>query len=999
MSRGQEDQELPSMVEYLDLQSHNSGLTSYSSILSEGSRTGDSFNGFDHQQAIHINNADKADMLNQMLEFDSVQKRLDTFIRWPVDNPIEPAHLAAAGFYSLGVDDRVVCFKCDLHLRQWKAGDDPWIEHKRFRPRCPFVLDCESERDFGVTCSPMEASYSQNSAQISLTQDSPTYANPVRPEERRENHYVREFSGPGVSPYRDPERPQFVTQGGVRYEQSFNGRPVDSQTGYRDQHGYHTGRMQQFPGKDPRFMPFQRPEPQRPGAEVTKHVVVGQGSSQVHIVGSAATVYRLNSEDKLYIHSGQGPPQQARPVFTEENQTSRLSSKRETSFPGFREASQYRSEDPMSGRYQPPPSTASFLPSYTRQFVKQPGYDERSSSEEKGTVEGGSSFHQLQGGNEEYTVQPYQNTYHKQEALKYSTNTLHKTSISKQISFPQEASPGQMYHEPHSMERRVSNPQEAPPGQMYHEPHLMERRVSNPQEAPPEQMYHEPHSMERRVSNPQEAPPGQMYHEPHSMERRISNEGGLLQENCYRPQRYPGEKLREPSPLQPPREVNRWQDPPGHSAPSRRPTPFSAFPVKDPSLQPPQRLIRHEDARHVTSSSDLASEHHRLTTFVDWPHNHPIRPWDLSSAGFYYLGSSDSVKCFKCGISLHNWDPEDTPWGEHLKWSPRCPMVLEHFRGRPRQLEENAPRQGVISRERHTSPQETIQYGRPEQNHGPNDRQVPIRSNDRPVHGSWSRLEQFPGRVVSNVSRPQNPPLEQQHPQWQTQPMTTSQEEGQVTSGRQSGSIGESGPSQDQRSCSPRGSTALEIDMERLAEMGFTTQQINDAISAQVETTGSNFTSYADLVSALLASQARQVTNQTCEPATQERCQSASPPPPLMLPSEIPAPRRRENQDFEGRNCVSAVTSPTTPLPDINGLRRSLSEPAPRSSESGEESLEEKLERMQEERMCKICMDAEVSVVFLPCGHLSCCAVCANGMDFCPMCRAPIHEKVRTYLS
>lgn len=940
MSRGQEDQNLPSMVEYLDLQSHNSGLTSYSSILSEGSRTGDSFNGFDHQEAHHINNADTAEMLNQELEFDSVQKRLDTFIRWPVDSPIEPAHLAAAGFYSLGVDDRVVCFKCDLHLRQWKAGDDPWIEHKRFRPRCPFVLDCESEREFGVKCSPMEASSnSQNSAQIAMTQDSPKYADPVRPEERRGNHYVREVSGPGVSPFRNPEgapyseKPQFVTQGGVRYEQSFNGRPVGSQTGYRDQHGYYTGRMQQFPGKDPRFVQFHRPEHQRSGAEVTKHVVVGQGSNQVHIVGSGATVYRLKSEDKLYIHSGQGPPQQVRPVFTEANQTSRLSSKMETSFPGFREASQYSSEDPVSGRYHPPPSTASFLPSHVRQFVKQPGYDERSSSEEKGIVEGGSSFHQLQGGNEEYMVQPYQNTYHKQESLKYSANTLRETSISKQVSFSQEA------------------------------------------------------------------PPGQMYHEPHSMERRVSNEGGLPQENCYRSQRYPGEKLGEPSPSQPPREANRWQDPPGQSVPSRRPTPFSAFPVKDPSLQPPQRLIRHEDARHVTSSSDLASEHHRLTTFVDWPHNHPIRPWDLSSAGFYYLGTSDSVKCFKCGISLHNWDPEDTPWGEHQKWSPRCPMVLEHFRGRPRQREENAPRQGVISRERYVSPQESIQYGRPEQNHGPNEQQVPIRSSDRPVHGSWSRLEQFPGHVVSNVSRPQNPPLEQQHPQWQTQPMTTSQEEGHVTSGRQSGSTGESGSSQDQRSCSPRGSAALEIDRERLAEMGFTTQQINDAISAQVETTGSNFTSYADLVSALLASQARQVTNHTYEPATQEGCQSASPPPPLMFPSEIPPPRRRENQDFEGRNCVSAVTSPTTPLPDINGLRRSLSEPAPRSSESGEESLEEKLERMQEERMCKICMDAEVSVVFLPCGHLSCCAVCANGVDLCPMCRAPIHEKVRTYLS
>ena len=941
MSKGQEDQDLPSMVEQLDFQSHNSGLTSFSSFLSEGSRTGDSFNGFDHQEAHHINNADKADMLNQDFEFDSVQKRLDTFIRWPVDSPIEPEHLAAAGFYSLGVDDRVVCSKCDLHLRQWKAGDDPWIEHKRFRPRCPFVLDCESEREFEVTCSSVEASSSnsQNSAQISVTHDSPKYKDPVHPEERRGNHYVREVSGPGVSAYHDPEgapyseRPQFVTQGGVRYEQSFNGRPVDSQTGYRDQHVYYTGRMQQFPGKDPRFMQFQRPEHQRTGGEVTKHVIVGQGSNQIHIVGSGTTIYRLNPEDKFYIPSGQVPTQQVRPVFTEANPTSRLSSKMETSFPGNREPSQYSSKDPLSVRYHPPPSTASFLPSYAGQFVKQPGYGEKISSEEKGTVEGVSSFHQSQGGNEEYMMQQYQNTYRKQESLKYNASTLHETSVSKQIPFPQEA------------------------------------------------------------------PPGQMYHEPRSMERRVSNESGLLQENCYRPQRYPGAKSGESSPSQPPREANRWQEPPGHNVPSRRPTPFSAFPVKDPSLQPPQRLIRHEDARHVTSSSDLASEHHRLTTFVDWPHNHPIRPWDLSAAGFYYLGTNDSVKCFKCGISLHNWDPEDTPWGEHQKWSPRCPLVLEHFRDRPHQREDHAQRQDVISRERYTSSQEAIQCGRPEQNHGPNDRQVPITSSDRSLHDNWSRSEQFPAQVVSNVSRPQNPPLEQQHPQRHTQPMTTSQEESHVTSGRQSCSTVESGSSQDRRSCSPRGSTALEIDMERLAEMGFTTQQINDAISAQVETTGSNFTSYADLVSALLVSQARQVTHQTCEPATQEGCQSSSPPPPIIIPSEIPPPRWRENQAFEGRNCVSAVTSPTTAPPDINGLRRSLSEPAPRSSESGEESLEEKLERMQEERLCKICMDAEVSVVFLPCGHLSCCSVCANGMKLCPMCRRPIHEKVRTYLS
>lgn len=958
MSEGQvleETRGLPSMMErQLDLQSHNSDLTSYSSFLSDqtsGSHTGDSFNGFDHQEAHRINNADKTDMLNHDLEFDSIQKRLDSFKRWPVDNPIEPHDLAAAGFYSTGVDDRVVCFKCDLHLKQWKAGDDPWNEHKKFRPRCPFVLECEGEIDYEVTCSPVEASSnSQKRAQISLSQNFPRYGEPAYPQERLGGQREEEVYGTRISSSYDPrvvlssERPQYVTQaGGYGYhEQPYLTHPIDAQTGYRDQQAYYAGRRQQFPGKDPRSMQPQHPEHQRIGTEVTKHVVVGQGYSQVHIVGSGAAVYKVNPEDKLYIHSGgQGHPQQVRsvrdltPVYTEANQPSRLPSKLETSFTGSRESNQYSSEESMSGRYHPPPSTVSYPPSYPGQYAKHPGYEysgKENSSDRTGALEGGNSLHQFQGGSEtaKFSMQQYQGMQYKQEQLKYNMNTVHESSVPKHTPFSQKV-------------------------------------------------------------------PGQTYYEPYSAEKKVSNEDELLQESCYRPQQYPGTKseTRVPVPSQPPRETTRWQEPPGHSAQgSRRPTPLAAFPVKDPSLQPAQPLIRYEDARHITSSSDLASEHHRLTTFRDWPHDHPLHPCDLAAAGFYYLGTGDSVKCFKCSIPLHNWDPTDTPWGEHQKWSPRCPLVLEHITRRPRQREERAIRQSVTPQERYTSPQEGFQYGRPESSQGASDRQMPIRSGDRQVHNTWTRPEQFPAHAVSSVVRPQNLPLEQQPPQWPTRPLTTSSEEGHVTSSQQTSSTSELGSSQDPRSCSPRGSTALEFDVERLAEMGFTQQQINDAVKAQVEATRSTFSSSAELVSALLENQGRQLTNQTRPQPTRQGCEAASPPPPMVFPFVSSRP-----QDFEGRNCVSVVTSPTTPLPDKSSLRRSFSEPAPWSSESGEESLEEKLERMQEERMCKICMDAEVSVVFLPCGHLSCCAECANGMDLCPMCRAPIQEKIRTFLS
>lgn len=62
-------------------------------------------------------------------------------------------------------------------------------------------------------------------------------------------------------------------------------------------------------------------------------------------------------------------------------------------------------------------------------------------------------------------------------------------------------------------------------------------------------------------------------------------------------------------------------------------------------------------------------------------------------------------------------------------------------------------------------------------------------------------------------------------------------------------------------------------------------------------------------------------------------------------------------------------------------------------------SLEEQLRRLQEERTCKVCMDKEVSVVFIPCGHLVVCQECAPSLRKCPICRGIIKGTVRTFLS
>ncbi|XP_004282448.1 baculoviral IAP repeat-containing protein 7 [Orcinus orca] len=68
---------------------------------------------------------------------------------------------------------------------------------------------------------------------------------------------------------------------------------------------------------------------------------------------------------------------------------------------------------------------------------------------------------------------------------------------------------------------------------------------------------------------------------------------------------------------------------------------------------------------------------------------------------------------------------------------------------------------------------------------------------------------------------------------------------------------------------------------------------------------------------------------------------------------------------------------------------------APGARDTG---VEKQLQRLREERTCRVCLDRAVAVVFVPCGHLA-CAECAPSLQLCPICRAPIRSCVRTFLS
>jgi len=101
-------------------------------------------------------------------------------------------------------------------------------------------------------------------------------------------------------------------------------------------------------------------------------------------------------------------------------------------------------------------------------------------------------------------------------------------------------------------------------------------------------------------------------------------------------------------------------------------------------------------------------------------------------------------------------------------------------------------------------------------------------------------------------------------------------------------------------------------------------------------------------------------------------------------------------------NNTQAASLPSSPSlgkseETFNSLPSNITNSA--EKQKPDSDLQSENARLKEQRTCKICMDGEVGVVFLPCGHLCCCVNCAPALKDCPVCRTTIQGTVRTFLS
>ncbi|XP_029555243.1 inhibitor of apoptosis protein isoform X1 [Salmo trutta] len=350
------------------------------------------------------------------------------------------------------------------------------------------------------------------------------------------------------------------------------------------------------------------------------------------------------------------------------------------------------------------------------------------------------------------------------------------------------------------------------------------------------------------------------------------------------------------------------------------------------------------------SNPAMQQREERLLTFVHWPLRIPVRPDQLAKAGFYYVGRNDDVKCFCCDGGLRCWESGDDPWVEHAKWFPRCVYLLQE-------------------------------------------------KGQEFVHQIQAR---FP-RLFEQL----------------------------LTNGDSSSREFVDPPGEERSEDAVMMNTAVVVSS---LEMGFERGLVKQTVQSKILTSGENYKTVQELVSDLLSAE-DQKREEEREMLAEEMASDghsflkrhqAALVQRLKSVESVLEHLREQNvisgEEYSGLQGQSSQQQ-TARLIDLvltkgnaaaevfrnwiqkndvyllRDLMAQANEAASPSQDLSDLPMEEQLRRLQEERTCKVCMDKEVNIVFIPCGHLVVCKECAPSLRKCPICRGLVKGTVRTFLS
>ncbi|XP_046571619.1 uncharacterized protein LOC124279783 [Haliotis rubra] len=403
----------------------------------------------------------------------------------------------------------------------------------------------------------------------------------------------------------------------------------------------------------------------------------------------------------------------------------------------------------------------------------------------------------------------------------------------------------------------------------------------------------------------------------------------------------------------------------------------------------------------------------RLASFLLWPNDHCKKPAELAEAGFFCAGFSDCVRCFVCGVGLKTWEKGDNPWVEHVRWRASCTYVRvtkgEAF------ITQTLAMEGQRRRE-HEIPGSINQAGNAAADVG----DVLEREGcQRALEMGYSRncVSKHALDILRNENHTLTLDVLLVHILAEEDlEMSASTELNYNEPTADSGSI---------EAIAPISRTTLHENNQLMigeAVVGrFQTQSDNGHtqgpnIPTKATAVGSKIPSISVLGTEQKHKQNKEVRQKDLEAdAAKTEIPRGHADETLICPGQKHSRHAYENtvpDEDEGYGESSEMSEERVfqSLPVMPSGNRSINKPKKaiccvtcvvfaESTKEQRKAAEEETQQLKESNVCKICLEDPANIVFLPCGHLVACAVCAPALERCPVCRKHIRGSVRVHLA
>uniref|UniRef100_A0A3B3ZP33 RING-type domain-containing protein n=1 Tax=Periophthalmus magnuspinnatus TaxID=409849 RepID=A0A3B3ZP33_9GOBI len=378
--------------------------------------------------------------------------------------------------------------------------------------------------------------------------------------------------------------------------------------------------------------------------------------------------------------------------------------------------------------------------------------------------------------------------------------------------------------------------------------------------------------------------------------------------------------------------------------------------------------------RPTCHNPSMRREQDRLDSFHTWTVT-VITPAELAKAGFYYLGQGDRVACFSCGGQLSNWEPGDRAVSEHQRHYPNCRYVRGD-RADNVSLASATAASGAITQQLPGGASALSNVSNPAMAQSEErlltfvnwPSRIPVRPDQLANAGFYyvGRNDDVKCFCCDGGLRcwesGDDPWVE--HAKWFPRCEYLLQEKGQdfvhqiqarfprlmqTIQHKSPLTVVHLAPGEERSEDAVMMNTPV---IKSALEMGFERSLVKQTVQSKILTSGENYRTVQELVSDLLSAEDQ---------------------------------KREEEREMLAEAMASGFDSF---LPECSQYVLVT-----------HDQMLEQLRRLQEERTCKVCMDKEVNIVFIPCGHLVVCKECAPSLRKCPICRGLVKGTVRTFLS